>query len=74
MNILVTGGAGFIGANCAKYFADKGHHVVIFDDLSRRGSEKNLEWLKQTGSIDFVRGDVTAAGRPERHLCAERAI
>jgi CDP-paratose 2-epimerase len=58
MNILVTGGAGFIGANCAKYFADKGHHVIIFDDLSRRGSEKNLEWLKQTCSVDFVRGDV----------------
>jgi CDP-paratose 2-epimerase len=58
MNILVTGGAGFIGANCAKYFAAKGHRVVVFDDLSRRGSEKNMKWLSETCATEFVRGDV----------------
>jgi CDP-paratose 2-epimerase len=58
MNILITGGAGFIGTNCAAYFAGKGHRVVIFDDLSRKGSEKNLAWLQQACSLEFVPGDV----------------
>ncbi len=62
MNILVTGGAGFIGANCVKHFADKGHRVVVFDDLSRKGSEKNLAWLTSGTTIEFVGGDVR---RPE---------
>lgn len=58
MRILITGGAGFIGANSATYFAKRGHHVVIFDNLSRIGSEKNLEWIKDECSVDFVKGDV----------------
>jgi CDP-paratose 2-epimerase len=58
MNILVTGGAGFIGANCAKSFAAKGHRVVVFDDLSRKGSEENMKWLSETRAMEFVRGDV----------------
>jgi CDP-paratose 2-epimerase len=58
MKILITGGAGFIGVNCATYFADNGHEVVIFDNLSRIGSEKNLQWVKSRCSVKFVRGDV----------------
>jgi CDP-paratose 2-epimerase len=58
MIVLVTGGAGFIGSNCARHFADKGHKVVVFDDLSRHGSDKNLRWLKDTSSITLVIGDV----------------
>ena len=58
MNILITGGAGFIGSNSAKYFSDKGHKVTVFDDLSRKGSEKNLAWLQQTCSVEFIHGDV----------------
>ena len=58
MKILITGGAGFIGANSVNYFAGKGHQVVVFDDLSRKGSEKNLKWLKDACSIEFVKGDV----------------
>lgn len=58
MRILITGGAGFTGANCATYFANKGHHVVIFDNLSRMGSEKNLQWIESECSVEFVKGDV----------------
>ena len=43
--ILVTGGAGFIGSNLSHYFLDKGNYVIVYDNLSRRGAEKNLEWL-----------------------------
>tara|TARA_B100000315_G_C14490275_1_gene547257 strand:- start:111 stop:1028 length:918 start_codon:yes stop_codon:yes gene_type:complete len=41
MNILVTGGAGFVGANLCVKLIDKGYKVFIIDDLST-GSEKNI--------------------------------
>jgi len=46
MNVLVIGGAGFIGSNVADYYLAEGHNVLIFDDLSRNGSEVNLGWLR----------------------------
>ena len=56
--ILVTGGAGFIGANAALHFAETGWRVVILDNLSRRGSNLNLEWLKGIAPVEFRRVDV----------------
>ena len=58
MKILITGGAGFIGVNSAHYFAKKGNRVVIFDNLSRDGSEKNLDWIQSKCKIDFFKGDI----------------
>lgn len=43
--IIITGGAGFIGTNLAKYFINRGFEVIIIDNLSRSGSERNLEYL-----------------------------
>ena len=58
MKILITGGAGFIGVNSAHHFAKKGHRVVIFDNLSREGSDKNLEWIQSEFEVDFFKGDL----------------
>ena len=58
MKILITGGAGFIGTNAAFTFASDGHDIVILDNLSRRGTEANLRWLKEHSPIAFVRGDL----------------
>ena len=58
MKIIVTGGAGFIGCNAVARFAHQGHDVVVVDDLSRQGTDGNLEWLKTQGKFDFVRQDV----------------
>ena len=41
MNILVTGGAGFIGSHLTDALIEEGHHVIIIDNLST-GSRKNL--------------------------------
>jgi UDP-glucose 4-epimerase len=41
MRILITGGAGFIGSHVADLLVDKGHEVVIVDDLSN-GKEENI--------------------------------
>jgi len=59
MNVLVIGGAGFIGSNVADYYLAEGHNVLIFDNLSRNGSEVNLGWLKDKyRNLTFVKGDV----------------
>jgi CDP-paratose 2-epimerase len=59
VRLLVTGGAGFVGANVAVALA--GRHpdwqVVALDNLRRRGSELNLARLRQAG-VEFVHGDV----------------
>ena len=44
--MLITGGAGFIGANLANHLANRGHTVRVLDDLSRVGVERNLAWLR----------------------------
>lgn len=60
MKLLIVGGAGFIGTNSAEYFLKKGHEVTLLDDLSRKGSEKNIEFLKSSyPSVEFVKADIT---------------
>ncbi|EAR53127.1 NAD-dependent epimerase/dehydratase [Oceanicola granulosus HTCC2516] len=43
--LVVTGGAGFIGSNLAASFLSEGRDVVVLDNLSRPGVERNLRWL-----------------------------
>jgi len=45
MKILITGGVGFIGTNCAIYFAKQKNKVVLIDDFSRTGVDKNAKYL-----------------------------
>jgi len=47
VNVLITGGAGFIGSNLAHRLIGEGHHVVVFDNLSRLGADKNAAWLRE---------------------------
>lgn len=60
MNMVITGGAGFIGINAAAYFLKKGYAVTIFDNFSREGSEENISWLKKEklGTLRIVSGDI----------------
>lgn len=46
--VLITGGAGFVGCNVADRLLRDGHEVVVFDNLSRAGVERNLAWLRAT--------------------------
>ena len=59
MKILITGGLGFIGANSALYFGKNGYDVTVFDNFSRAGAEKNLEFLKSEIDVEVVRGDIS---------------
>jgi len=55
--VLITGGAGFVGANLALYLSESGYEVTALDNLVRRGSEYNIERLKNNG-VTFIHGDI----------------
>ena len=57
MNILITGGAGFIGSHLAESWLKDGHSVSVIDDLST-GSLENLKRLPHQDRIEFVKGNV----------------
>lgn len=71
---LVTGGCGFIGSNMASALLRDGNSVVVLDNLSRLGTERNLEWLQSLGSkgLEFVCADVRDSQALEELLKRER--
>ncbi len=57
-NILITGGAGFIGSHLADKLLEEGNNIVIFDNLSL-GRMENLECaLKNENRCKFIKGDI----------------
>ncbi len=83
--MLITGGAGFIGCNAARFFGIRNWNVTVLDNLSRQGAKKNLEWLRDGMSFDFEQVDirdraavnrVIAEGRFDAvlHLAAQVAV
>jgi CDP-paratose 2-epimerase len=64
VRILITGSAGFIGCNLAHAWHTQGHTIVVYDNLSRPGSERNLQWLRASAgdALEFIHGDIRDAG------------
>ena len=64
MNILVTGGAGFIGSNLVDKLIDNGHDVVVIDDLST-GKKENInskaKFYKYNITTDILLSDVSSS-------------
>jgi CDP-paratose 2-epimerase len=60
MKWLITGGCGFVGSNLANSLLEDGNEITIFDNLSRHGSIKNLEWLRGLYGSDwtFLKSDI----------------
>jgi CDP-paratose 2-epimerase len=57
LNLLITGGCGFVGYRLAVHLKAKGYQVMVMDNLVRRGSEINIARLKDH-NIGFIHGDV----------------
>jgi dTDP-glucose 4,6-dehydratase len=64
-NLLVTGGAGFIGSNFVRYALEKypAYHIVVFDKLTYAGNLDNLQDVQErhAGRYAFVQGDIADA-------------
>lgn len=56
-NLLVTGGAGYIGSHAVLALMEKGYKVVVLDNLSR-GYVEAINELKKIGDLEFVTGDL----------------
>jgi dTDP-glucose 4,6-dehydratase len=72
MNVLVTGGAGFIGSNFTRYWVEHhpGDRVVVLDLLTYAGNRPNLDDVEDR--IMFVQGDIGDFERVEQMLRDQR--
>jgi UDP-glucuronate decarboxylase len=57
-NILVLGGAGFVGSNLCERLVAEGHQVTCFDNMAT-GSLANVQHLMNTGRFSLIQGDVS---------------
>lgn len=59
-NLLITGGAGFIGSNFVHYMLEKyeDYNIVVFDSLTYAGRLENLQAATNNPRFSFVRGDI----------------
>ena len=86
-NILITGGAGFIGSHVARLFATKysDYRIVILDKLTYAGNLENIADVCALPNVVFVEGDITDAALVDRlfvdydidgvlHLAAESHV
>jgi CDP-paratose 2-epimerase len=74
--VLITGGAGFIGTNLANRFALEDYRVRIFDNLSRSGVGRNLQWLldEHSDRIEFHHEDVRDLAAVKRAVCGTKIV
>ncbi len=72
-NLLITGGAGFIGANFVHYWLARhpDHRVVVLDALTYAGNRQNLAGLEHEPRFRFVHGDICDAALVEQLLREE---
>jgi UDP-glucuronate decarboxylase len=64
MNILVTGGAGFIGSHLTETLLEQGHHVVVADSFLT-GRFSNLAHVEENSRLQIVQQDLTDASALE---------
>lgn len=85
VHTVITGGAGFIGTNLAHRLLERGESVVVLDNLSRPGVERNIRWLREIhgdrvrlelGDVrdPYLVRDVVVRARRVFHFAAQVAV
>jgi dTDP-L-rhamnose 4-epimerase len=78
-NILITGGAGFIGSNLALKLIERGYEVTVLDNLSPQVHGLNPEitspiYSSIKGKVNFIQGSVTQRGDWNKALDGQDAV
>ena len=78
-NVLITGGAGFIGSNLALALIDKGYNITVLDNLSKQIHGENAEensflFSKIKNKVTFIKGCVTSKKDWIKALANQHAI
>src|SRR5260370_6329995 len=78
-SVLIFGGAGFIGSNLAEHLLERTEaNVHVYDNLSRAGVHRNLEWLRKmarnSGRLHVTVGDVRDAKLVEKAIAQPHEI
>ena len=75
MDVLVTGGAGFIGSNFVHYLlSETEHSIVTFDALTYAGSKSNLDGVLDHPRHEFVEADVRDRDAVDKHVSDADAV
>jgi len=72
MNILITGGAGYMGSVAARYLLDEGHEVTVLDSLLHGGHA--VRGLYTYDNFRFIRGDIRSSEDVDRALESAEAV
>lgn len=67
-NVLITGGAGFIGTHLATHLANQGFHPIVFDNFSEFGLSKGTSGASSLKGVSFVRDDILDQSAVERAI------
>src|SRR5258707_805852 len=72
-NILVTGGAGFLGQNFVPQLASQqdAMRIVVLDALTYAANPSSLEPLIGSGRVEFIKGDITDLAMLEKLFAAK---
>jgi dTDP-L-rhamnose 4-epimerase len=78
-NILITGGAGFIGSNLSLKLIEKGYNVTVLDNLSLQihgedAEKKSVLFLSIKGKVKFIKGCVTKKADWQKAISGQDAI
>src|SRR4051812_50148824 len=77
---LITGGAGFIATNIADRLLRDGWRVRLFDNFSRAGVTRNVEWLRRAhadagaAELEVIRGDVRDPAAVQRAVAGTSRV
>ncbi len=78
-NILISGGAGFIGSNLALKLIGKGYRITVLDNLSKQIHGENPEFTSPLfqsiiGKVNFIEGNITSAEDWQKAIKDQDAI